>query len=769
MPPTPEVAFWDDGVVRLRYVPREARPSYAVVAPPRPDVAVRVERRGDLAIHETSELRLEIGPGTLRALDRDGAVLLEDRPGALEEGAGRRTLRRPIAPGERFYGLGEKTGPLDRRGRALVMWNTDCYDPALGGYRAGSDPLYQSIPLLIGLRGGTAYGLLVDDTHRLRLDLGAADPDVCELASQGGALDQWLLAGPRLADVLRRYTWLTGRIPLPPRWALGYHQSRWGYWPDEEVRRVCRELRARDLACDGIWLDIQHLDGYRSFTWDPVGFPRPRALLSELAADGFKAVVIADPGLKVDPGWDPWAEALRDGHLLGREGAPFVGRVWPGDAAWPDFTRPAARAFWGRLAARAVTDGARGVWIDMNEPANQAGGSDRTVPDDLPADGDGVPTTMAEAHNVYGLLMARATFEGLSAAAPGRRPFVLTRAGAAGIQRFAAVWTGDAPSRWDVLAETPALLAGLGLSGCALVGSDVGGFSGDASPELYARWMQLGALSPFFRAHCRREGQPQEPWALGAEVERISRAAIRARYALLPYLYGLVAEAARTGAPPLRPLVWDFQDDPRTHALGDQLMLGPWLLAAPVLAPGVRERELYLPAGRWIDLASGAVHHGPADVRVPAPLDVCPTFLREGAVVPRCEPLAWSDQRPLARLELECFPGPAATAFTLHEDDGESLDHERGVFSRVTYRLARAGGRVTLEAGAREGTFAPAARTLAVRVREVGDPAAVRLGGALLPRAAATSGEGFWYDAATRSVHVVCDDRPGLRIEIEEG
>ncbi len=770
--PTPSVSFLDPGIARLRYAPplRE-RASYAVVAPPHPHVAVRTERRGELTIHETSELRLELGADSFRAVDRGGTVLLEEGPalGSFGEPGGRRGVRRRIATGEHFYGFGEKTGPLDKRGRSMVMWNTDPYDPAFEGYRPDQDPLYQSIPFFVGLRCGVAYGLLVDDTHRLTFDMGASDPNAYRITSEGGSVEQYLIAGPRFPDVLRRYTWLTGRMPLPPRWALGYHQSRWGYSPDEEVREVCRQLRARDIPCDAIWLDIQHMDGFRSFTWDPATFPEPRKLLAELGEQGFKTVLIADPGLKADPKWDIYAEAARGGHLLSRRGAPYLGRVWPGEAAWPDFTSPGARAFWGRLVARAAADGARGVWVDMNEPSNMAEGSQATVPDDLPAHGDGVPTTMAEAHNVYGLLMARATFEGLRAAAPDRRPFVLTRAGAAGIQRFAAVWTGDAPSRWDILSQTPAMLANLGLSGVALSGSDVGGYSGRATPEMYARWMQLGALSPFFRTHCMRDGERQEPWRFGPEVEAICREAIRARYALLPYLYSLVAEAAASGAPPLRPLVWEFQDDPATHALDDQLMLGPWLLAAPVLSAGARSREVYLPAGRWIDLATGAVEDGGRRIAAPAPLDVCPTWLREGAIVPRFEPLSFSDQRPPEHLELDCFPGAAETAFTLYEDDGESPAHERGVFSRVTYLLARTDGRVLLRAGAREGTFTPPTRILDVRFREVGAPRAVRVNGVKVPEVAAApaAGGGYRTDPATRSVHVVCGDETPIEIEVE--
>jgi alpha-glucosidase len=314
------------------------------------------------------------------------------------------------------------------------------------------------------------------------------------------------------------------------------------------------------------------------------------------------------------------------------------------------------------------------------------------------------------------------------------------------------------------------MLLGLGLSGVAFTGSDVGGYAGRATPELYARWMQLGALSPFFRTHCSREGDRQEPWCFGPEVEAISREAIRERYALLPYLYSLAFEASRTGAPLLRPLLWEFQEDPRTHAVEDQALLGPWLMAAPVLSPGAAARDVVLPRGRWLELRSGTVLEGGGTVRAEAPLDACPTYLREGAIVPRCEPLPWSDARPLERLELDCFPRAAESAFALYEDDGDSLAHARAVFSLVTWRLRRDGAAIRLWTGPREGTFAPAPRTLAVRLRDVAaPPASVAVDGVAVPErpdAGWPAAPGWRYDAAARCVLVACEDRPGLALEV---
>ena len=356
--------------------------------------------------------------------------------------------------------------------------------------------------------------------------------------------------------------------------------------------------------------------GFRSFTWDGSRFPDPPKLLADLAKDGFKVVTIIDPGIKHDPnaGYTVYDDGVSGGHFVKRgDGSLYLGQVWPGEAVFPDFTRPATRAWWSGLVGELVKTGVRGVWIDMNEPTSWTPGG---FPDDVRFDGEGQPTDHREAHNVYALQMARATREGQTAA----RPFVLTRAGFAGIQRFAAVWTGDMESSWEHLAMAPAMLLGLGLSGVPWVGTDVGGYSGGPGGELYARWLQLGSVSPFFRTHSQTGSPPQEPWAFGVELEAVNRRQLELRYRLLPYLYSLAREASTKGTPPLRPLLYEFAADPQTHAIGDELLLGPWLLAAPVLEAGKRTRQLYLPPGRWYDYWSRAVLEGGKQVTVAAPL-----------------------------------------------------------------------------------------------------------------------------------------------------
>lgn len=777
------VSVHEAGVVRLRLRgPRgspgaaAARPSYAVVGAPAADAGpVRFHGEGERVRVETSELALEIDRRDcrVRAVHRDGTVLVDEPPGAGFFEAPGPALVRSVADGERFYGFGERTGALDKRGRAMTFWNSDAYDAAHGGYPPDADPLYQSIPFFVGLRQGTAYGVFLDDTHRLRFDMGASQSDRYTLASEGRELDTYLIAGPRMRDVLQRYTALTGRAPLPPRWALGYHQSRWGYSPDSRVLDVARELRARALPADALWLDIQHLDGFRSFTFDPAGFSRPAALTSELEALGFRTVSIVDPGLKVDPGWDVYDEGLAAGHFLRRGADVYVGKVWPGPSVFPDFTSASTRRWWGGLVGRLVAQGVDGVWIDMNEPSDSAPGAGGTVPNDVACAGDGVPTTMAECHNVYALLEAEATRAGLLAARPGRRPFVLTRAGYAGIQRSAAVWTGDAPSTWATLRTTLPMLLGLGLSGVPFVGSDVGGYSGWASPELFARWMQLGAASPFLRGHVTQGVNDQEPWAFGTEVTDISRIVLEERSERLPYLYGLFREAALTGAPVLRPMVFEFQDEPLVAAVDDQAMLGPSLLVAPVLEPSVRQRSVTFPEGRWYDVHSDAVVEGPATRSVPVTLQALPTFAREGAMVPRAQLVQWTGQQPVKVLTLDVYPGRQASGYTLYEDDGESLDFERGAFSEVDYTLTPSSTGLALRAGGRRGAYSPVARRLVVRFHRLDAGAtAVRLDGASVGFVATREAlegldRGAFYDEGERSLTVAFADRDAFELALD--
>jgi alpha-glucosidase len=765
----------DDGVVRLAYDFDADRTSYAVLPAEEEPEAPSIVVYTDIVALRTAALLVLVDRDSCAVTveDADGHELVADAPGgAYAYGGGAPSLVRTLADGEHIYGLGERTGGLDRRGSSYTCWNTDAYDATDGGWSPDADPLYQCVPFYVSLRDGIATGVFTDITYRSTFDVGAGDPEALAIAADGGPMDQYIVAGPSFAEVLDRYTRLTGRPPLPPRWSLGFHQSRWGWEDAAAVTDVADGFRARGLPLDAVWLDIQHMDGFRSWTWDPATFPDPAALVGALAADGVHTVTIVDPGIKVDPGWAPYDEGLAGDYFLTDAGEPWVGTVWPGDAVFPDFTSAEVRSWWGGLAATDVGYGVAGVWLDMNEPADLTLG---TVPNSLVANGNGDgTTTMEKVHNVYALEEAAATFDGLLSAAPDHRPFLLTRAGFAGIQRYAATWTGDAPSTWDTLSGTLPMLLGMGLSGEPWVGSDVGGYSGGATAELYARWMQLGGLSPFFRAHLTEGVADQYPWSFGTEVEDISRDVLDLRSSLLPYLYSLALAASTTGAPPLRPLVWDYPLDANVADLGDEALLGPWLLVAPITTESATSRDVYLPAGRWFELATGAITDGPATVTVAdVPLGALPVYVRAGAIVPRGPVMASTDAAPVDPLTLEVYPTADATTFTVYEDAGDGFDYATGAYSAVTWTLQGTSTGATLTASERDGSFVPDARTLRVRVRRVDvEPTEVRRDGTALtawPTEAAllAAGTGWWWDTADLSLWIVIPDGAAMSLEMD--
>jgi alpha-glucosidase len=510
--------------------------------------------------------------------------------------------------------------------------------------------LYVSIPFAVSLREGRAAGLFWDNPAKQVWDIGVTAPEEWRMNAAGGEIDLYLFPGPEASRVVERFTELTGRMPLLPRWALGYHQSRYSYASRAELERIAREFRRRKIPCDALYLDIDHMDGFRVFTFGR-SIPRPRSMLARLHRQGFKVVAIVDPGVKNDPRFG----LLRRGRKLdafvkapgGRR--DFIAKLWPGKCRFPDFFDPTARRWWGREQARFQRLGLDGFWNDMNEPATFDGpgktlalkcvhteretlaprprGKARRVGD--------VHHVHAAVHNAYGMLMARASRDGALAGRPAVRPFIVSRAGYAGIQRFAVVWTGDNSSTWEHLAGSVPMLLNLGLSGVPFCGADVGGFLDNATGELLVRWTQLAAFTPFFRNHCNKDARPQEPWVFGPEVERICRKFIQHRYRLVPYLSQLVTEAHERGTPIIRPLFYHYQDDPVAAGVGDQFLLGRDLLVAPVLQQGAVARCVYLPRGTWLSFWNRRQRHGGGrHVVAEAPLDAIPVFVRAGASIP---------------------------------------------------------------------------------------------------------------------------------------
>ena len=660
--------------------------SYAVAKTKWPKVKAAI-RGGKAITITTKKLRVIISKTPLRIefARADGTMFNGDERarGMGWEGTKCRSYRQ-LAADEMFFGCGEKTSPLNKRGSKTTFWNTD--DP---GHTYATEAIYVSIPFLISTRPGTHYGIFWDNTHRTQFNLGQVEDEKHYiLESEAGEIDYYFFAGDSIREVVRGYAQLTGRMWMPPRWALGFQQCRWSYMSAAEIMDVARNFRKRKIPCDVIYCDIDYMDGYRVFTWNLKTFPKPRKLIQDLGKMGFKLVTIIDPGVKNDSKYAVCRDGRQKGMFLKKpEGGWFTGNVWPGECVFPDFTNPKARQWWGAWHKELLDVGVAGIWNDMNEPAvwNHPGD---TMPLDIPHVYDGQPTTHARAHNVYGFNMARACHEALRELRPKQRPFVITRAAYAGIQRYSMVWTGDNQSLWEQLALSIPECLNLSLSGVPFCGPDVGGFGGNCTGELLARWTQAGAFFPFFRNHTALHTRRQEPWAFGRKVEDVCRRYIRLRYQLLPYFYNLFHEAAAHATPIMRPLFWEFPDDPNGYAVDDQFLLGALLLVAPILKLGARQRAVYLPAGSdWYDYWTKQKHVGGQYVTAPAPFDTLPLFVRAGSIIPMTKPMEFIGRKSIGEIVLDIYPGKK-TAGYLYEDDGESFNYERGAYSLTQFAWA---------------------------------------------------------------------------------
>ncbi|HEX4695620.1 glycoside hydrolase family 31 protein [Sphingomonas sp.] len=622
--------------------------------------------------------------------DENGKTILADAPNkslAFENGGFR--VRKAMSNDEHFFGLGDKTGPLDRRGGAFTLWNTDAF-----GYSPATDPLYKSIPFVIGLNesGGT-YGLFMDNTWRGFMDLGKSERAAFSFGAEGGGVDYYVMTGATPKDIVQDYAYLTGPAPLTPLWALGFQQSHWSYMTQAEAQGIADRLRADKIPADMLWLDIDYQDRNRPFTVDKKAYPDLPGLVARLDAMKMKLVVITDLHIADarNQGYAPYDSGIAaDVFMKNPDGTPFVGPVWPGPSLFPDFTQARVREWWGRNYAGFVKMGVAGFWNDMNEPA-VFNPPTKTVPIDVvnTIDSPGFvtrKTTQAETHNVTGMLNACATYEGVKKLAADRRPFVMTRASYAGGQRCSATWTGDNSSSWAHLSLSTTQLVSLGLSGFSYAGDDIGGFAGAApSPELLTRWIEVGAFNPIMRDHYQKDKPAQEVWVHGPQQEAIRRRYIEERYRLMPYIYALADENSRTGLPLMRPVVLEYpavvKGGDRVGGTEDQFLLGRDLLIAPPTTwESSQPYDIGLPGTGWYDYWTGERIAAPRLKETPR-LDRLPVFVRPGAIIPR-QPLVQSTgETPKGAIEINVYPGPDC-AGTLYLDDGVSFAYQRGGFLR---------------------------------------------------------------------------------------
>lgn len=582
-----------------------------------------------------------------------------------------------ISGSECFYGLGDKTGFLNKRHYDYEMWNTDEPHPHVDSFKS----LYKSIPFFMALKDDCCYGIFFDNTYKTFFDMGKESDDYYYFAADKGNLDYYFMGADSIKEVMSAYTYLTGRMPLPQLWTLGYQQSRWSYDTEEEVRALVKRFRDDNIPLDAVHLDIGYMDNYKDFTWDSKKFPDFKGLTKDLEKDGVKIVTIIDAGVKKEDGYKVYDEGVKNDYFVKTpEGENYVNAVWPGDSCFPDFGNPKVQAWWADNVKVLSDAGVRGIWNDMNEPASFNG----PIPDDVVFTDKSEKTDHARMHNVYGMLMSKATYEGLKKH-DGRRPFVITRACYAGAQKYTTVWTGDNHSIWAHLQMAVPQLCNLSLSGITYAGTDIGGFLADTTPELLTRWVEAACLTPLFRNHSELYSIRQEPWKFGEEVENIYRIYVRLRYKLIPYLYDLFYEEEKNGLPVIRPLVFNYEHDKKAKNLNDEYMVGDSLIVAPVVEQGANERMVYLPEGVFYDYWTGEKLEGGHSFVRRAPLDMLPLYVRAGSIIPVWPEQNFVGEKKIDTLELNVYPGEGS--YTHYQDDGESFDYRNGIYNKFVLSL----------------------------------------------------------------------------------
>lgn len=671
------VTIYSPEVIRLRLNTKafEEDFSYAVIAEPQKTNYQLSENDTTIEL-STDSLIVSINkhPLLFTFKTKDGSIIQTDDEKLGTSIIGNEiTTYKKLFDTERFLGLGEKTGPLDRRGNGYVNWNTDCY-----GYTPDTDPMYVSIPFYLGVHDHLCYGIFLDNSAKSNMNFGASNNRFSSFSVEAGDLNYYFIYSANIAGVINSYTALTGRTQMPAQWSLGFQQCRWSYYPDKEVLTIAKTFQEKQIPLDVIYLDIDYMDAYKIFTWNPVTFPQPKTMLNALKEMGLRTTIIVDPGIKIETHYPAYEDGLKKNIFLKYpDGSNYAGSVWPGLCHFPDFTKPDARLWWGNNFSGYVQDGVEGFWNDMNEPATWG----QKFPMNVQFNFDGNSATTIQGRNVYGMQMARATFEGTKKLMNGKRPFVLTRAGYAGLQRYTTLWTGDNTPSDDHLLLGVRLVNSLGLSGVANCGVDVGGFNDDAPKELFARWISVGAFTPFFRSHKEINNRESEPWSYGEETEEIAKAYIKLRYKLMPYLYSTFYESTQTGMPVNRTLAIDYTSDNKIYesTYQNQYFFGEALLIAPVVSTA-QFAKIYFPEGAYYDFYSDKKYEGNTEQIVEAPLYKLPVFVKAGSIIPQQTVVQNFEEKPSDTLFIHLYYGDKNNSFMYYEDDGETYEYESGKF-----------------------------------------------------------------------------------------
>ena len=689
-----QITILRGSVIRFRYATNYIfEPDFSYAIDPESTMGYSklevVENHTEYVI-STARVNVLVDKKTLRTQisDLEGNIINEDELGFHWEenyqyGGNTVKMSKITQTGESFYGMGDKAMHSNLKGKKVENWVTDQF-----AFGKEQDPLYKAIPFYVGLNKGKAYGIFFDNSFRSNFDFSHERRNTTSFWADGGEMNYYFIYGPDMSRVVASYSNLTGTPELPPMWALGFHQSKWSYYPESNVKEIANEFRSRKIPCDAIYLDIDYMDGFRCFTWNKNHFPDPKRMIAELEEDGFKTVVMIDPGIKVDRDYWVYNEALENGYFCKRGDGPLMhGKVWPGDCNFPDFTNPEVREWWAELYKEFMTEiGVHAVWNDMNEPAVMEVPS-KTAPLDTRHDYDGHPCTHRKAHNIYGMQMVRATYEGVKKYVYPKRPFVITRAAFAGTQRYSSTWTGDNVATWEHLWIANVQMQRMCLSGYSFAGSDIGGFAEQPDGELFARWVQLGIFHPFCRVHSSGDHGDQEPWSFGTEITDIVRKFIELRYQLLPYLYTLFHNYTKEFKPMIQSLVYFDQEDSQTHFRTDEFIFGEKILVCPIQEPNAQGRRMYIPRGKWYDFWTHEPVTGGKEKWVAAALDTLPLFIKAGAIIPKYPVQQYVGEKKIDELLLEVYYKEGIETSEVYEDAGNGYNYKKGRYSLINFKL----------------------------------------------------------------------------------
>ena len=580
-----------------------------------------------------------------------------------------------------YYGLGEKGGDLNKKGCYTENFNTD--DPETDD---DSITYYKTIPFYVALKEEATYGIFFDNSFRSYFDMGKEMGDRIFFGAIGGQIQYYFIPGENIKEVVKNYTALTGRMEMPPLWSLGYQQCRFSYFSQEEVRELVKTFEEKDIPLDVVYLDIDYMDGFRVMTFKTPNFDDAAGLIGDLKEKGIRTITIIDPGVKVDEEYPVFKRGKEGNHFTKKlDGEMFIGAVWPGNSAFPDFSNKDCREWWKSELKKFISEhGMDGIWNDMNEPC-VFNNDHKTMLETCLHNSDNGVIEHKEFHNRYGFEMSRCSKEAQEELHPNERGFSMTRATYAGGQRYSSVWTGDNMSLWSQMRMSISMNANLGISGFSFVGNDVSGFGLDSSEELFIRWMEMGPFIPIFRNHSNMYTRRQEPWAFGPRAEKIAKKSIELRYELLPYIYDLYYISHKEGLPIFRPMIMEYEKDMNLLNMREQFMLGENMIVAPVLYEGERSKTLYLPKGSWFNYFTMEKLQGGKWYKLPCELDEILVFVKEGAIIPTYNKKFRNVKERPNNILLKVF-GENAKGFH-YNDDGHSMEYLEGKYTYMDIKV----------------------------------------------------------------------------------